>query len=119
MSSARLFLCIFIACAGVAFVYAALWYAWQTNVGSPDRVGEYRLLCYSCSGLAVSCYAGYIAVLRPRKLLLFLFNSLVILLWFISSLTAGVQMWGKIALVLSSVYLLWRGWCRMRNERRV
>lgn len=117
MSKARLIICILIACAGVAFIYSAFWYAWLTNVGAPERVGEYRNLCYICLGAAVLCYVGYIPALRPRNLLLFLFNSLIALLWFISSLTVGVQMWGKIVLVISSVYLLWRGWCRVRNKR--
>ena len=108
MSRARITACILTALSGLFFLYEAFWFAWLTAAGVPERVSEYRVWCYACLAAVVLCYVIYTIVLRPKRLLLYLFNTLVVILWCISSLVSDVQIWGAILFVATTVYLLWR-----------
>lgn len=117
MSRARILACIFTAFSGLFFLYATFWFAWLTAAGIPERVPEYRIWCYTCLAAVVLCYVIYTIVLRPKKLLLYLFNTLVVMLWCISSLVSDVQMWGAVLFVATTVYLLWRCVRYVRKKR--
>ncbi len=108
MSRARIIACIFTVLSGLFFLYKSFWFAWLTTAGTPERVPEYRIWCYACLAAVVLCYVIYTVVLRPKRLLLYLFNTLVVVLWCISSLVSDVQVWGAVLFVATTVYLLWR-----------
>ena len=83
----------------------------------PERVPEYRIWCYTCLAAVVLCYVIYTIVLRPKRLLLYLFNTMVVVLWFISLGCSADSDVMKGVLVVSSLYLLWRGLVAVRCSR--
>lgn len=118
MSRARIIACIFTTLSGLFFLYESFWFAWLTAAGMPERVHEYRIWCYICLAAVVLCYVIYTIVLRPKRLLLYLFNTMVVVLWFISLGCAADSDVMKGALVVSTLYLLWRGMEAVRCRER-
>lgn len=105
--------CVFTALAALFALYSATWYGWLTVAGSPEQGAHYRLLYYLSLAAAPICYGLFVLLLRPGRVILFIFNTVVCLLWFISLGCAGGSDVMKGVLVVSSLYLLWRAFCRI------
>lgn len=92
----------------------------MTVAGSPDRVDDYRSWYYICLGLVALCYILYIIFLRPKNLLLFLLNSLAVVLLLMGANAArlsGSSSCGlNIGIGLVLLYLTWRS-CRWVYKR--
>lgn len=68
---------------------------------------------YLSLAAALICYGLFVLLLRPGRVILFIFNTVVCLLWFISLGCASGSDVMKGVLVVSSLYLLWRAFCRI------
>lgn len=110
--------CVLTALGSLLVLYSAAWYGWLTVAGSPEQGSYYRLMYYLSLAAAPICYGLFVLLLRPKRIMLFVFNSLVCLLWVISLGCADDSDVMKGALVVSSLYLLWRGLVAVRRSER-
>lgn len=110
--------CVLTALGSLLALYSASWYGWLTVAGSPEQGSHYRLMYYLSLAAAPICYGLLALLLRPKPIVLFVFNTLVCLLWVISLGCAADSDVMKGALVVSTLYLLWRGMEAVRCSER-
>lgn len=99
-------------------LYSVAWYGWLTVAGSTGQGCHYRLMYYLSLATAPICYGLFVLLLRPKRVFLFIFNTLVCLLWVISLGCAGDSDVMKGVLVVSTLYLLWRGMVAVSHSER-
>lgn len=110
--------CAFLALGSLLALYSAAWYGWLTVAGSPEQLSYYQLMYYLSLAAVPICYGLFVLLLRPKRVFLFIFNTLVCLLWCISLCCAAYSDIMKGVLVVSSLYLLWRGVTAIRRSER-
>ena len=115
-SNLRIVGCVASLCGIPLSLASAAWYAWMTVAGHKEQLDEHRLGFYLCLVAALLCYVVFSVLLRPKNVLLYLFNSLVVCVWSASLLAVDYFMTAKVLLVLASVYLLWRGVAAVRKS---
>ncbi len=115
-STLRIAGCVASLCGIPLSLLSAAWYAWMTVAGHKEQLDEHRLGFYLCLVAALLCYVVFSVLLRPKHVLLYLFNSLVVLAWFVSLMAVEVFLTAKVLLVLASVYLLWRSVAAVRKS---
>ena len=110
--------CALMALGSLLALYSAAWYGWLTVAGSPEQLSNYQLMYYLSLAAVPICYGLFVLLLRPKRVFLFIFNTQVCLLWCISICCAADSWMMKGVLVVSSLYLLWRGVTAIRRSER-
>lgn len=106
----RLVLCTVLIIAFLFSLGGAMCAAWLT-AADPEGAGGHRLWFYVYGTATLLSYVLYMLVLRPRNVILFLFNTLVtLLLIFFCMACVGrePEPYMLVGLALVSAYICWR-----------